>query len=323
LKWYKKPTALLLLLLVSSTLVMTAAGLTLKHTVAKSNQQIQDSFALAVPFLLLKGDVVLDSGTIKDPDPPEVPMPPEPDVEPPTPTPEAPDGTDTPTQGDGTDDPKDNPKDDPREEDPKGEEVPKPSFVPVEESYFDSALFIGDSRTVGLSLYGRLGKADYFADVGMSLFNLFDKSISDKAFENQSLRSLLQSKQYETIYLMLGINEIGYPLTSIEKKLLAVLEEIKTLQPDASIILEANLGVTKAKEEKSPQISMERIRALNEMFASHTNNENIFYLDVNPYFADANGYLRPEVTSDGTHPYAKEYQNWSIWLKGYGLTKAE
>ncbi len=43
-------------------------------------------------------------------------------------------------------------------------------------------LFIGDSRTVGLSEYGDLGNADVFADSGMSVFNLLDRK-KKKALE--------------------------------------------------------------------------------------------------------------------------------------------
>ena len=34
-----------------------------------------------------------------------------------------------------------------------------------DESFFDDALFIGDSRMVNVANYARLGSADYFADV--------------------------------------------------------------------------------------------------------------------------------------------------------------
>lgn len=292
-KWYRKPAALLFVMLLLSSLVMTATGLALKHTVARSNKEISDTIAIAVPFLLLRGDVALNE---------EVP-----DV-----VPEIPDTEAISTK--------------PMEIEPT-ENLPKEEksfdFAPVEESYFDTTLFIGDSRTVGLALYGRLGKADYFADVGMSLFNLFDKKISDKGFSSQDLKTLLHSKQYKTIYLMLGINEVGYPVESIQKRLESVLNEIKTLQPDALIVLEANLVVTKAKEAKNPQISTERIRTLNEKMKSYADNKRIFYLDVNPYFVDEGGYLRSEVTSDGTHPYATEYKNWANWLKEHGIQETK
>lgn len=290
-KWYRKPTALLLLLLLLTSLVMTATGLALKNTVARSSKEIRDTLAIAVPFVLLRGDVVLELDAPKSDEDKEEP--------PPTQT--------EPVQ------------ETPSEE----EEKPAYAFLPAEESYFDTVLFIGDSRTVGLGIYGRLGKADYFADVGMSLFNLFNKTVSDHAFAAQDLKTLLESKEYHTIYLMLGINEVGYPMESIEKKLTYVLDEISELQPDAIIVLQANLGVTKEKESKNPQLSMERIRALNQKIKSYADDERIFYLDANPFFADESGYLRAEVTSDGTHPYAVEYKNWATWLREHAVQQVK
>ena len=46
--------------------------------------------------------------------------------------------------------------------------TPEPTplqFTTVDASYFDDALFIGDSRTVGIAEYGSLKNATYFADV--------------------------------------------------------------------------------------------------------------------------------------------------------------
>lgn len=300
-KSHQKPALLLLILLVGSSLLMTATGLALKYTVGRSNEQIRETLAIAVPFVLLRGDVPLQAE-----DEP-APYTKSDDQDMPTSTPVAPE-IPMPAGGGVTE--------------PQGEAgTETPVFAPVTEAYFDTALFIGDSRTVGLSLYGRLGKADYFADVGMSVFNLFDKTVTDQGFSNQSLRSLLKAKQYQTIYLMLGINEMGYPAASLEKKQMAVLEELKALQPNAVIILEGNLAVTQTKASKNAVFALDKIRALNEKIAAHADNKQVFYLDVNPFFADENGYLRADATSDGTHPYAAEYKNWANWLREHGVVK--
>ena len=50
-------------------------------------------------------------------------------------------------------------------------------FITSDSSYFDDALFIGDSRTVGLCEYGTLKNADYFASTGMSVYKLWNEKI--------------------------------------------------------------------------------------------------------------------------------------------------
>jgi lysophospholipase L1-like esterase len=292
---------------------MTLAGLTLQKTLGTRSPQMQRTTAIAVPILLLRGDFADDL---------EVSVPPAvfpshglgldaegaPVVPPPLQIVEEyhPPADDPP------------PPDIPPE--PPLAELP-PSFGAVSEEYYDGVLFLGDSRTVGLALYGRMGSADYFADVGMNLFNLFKKSVGDQNFASQSLEALLGKKKYHTIYLMLGINELNYNTKSITQKLTEVLEHIKTLQPDAVLVLEANLAVTKHKESSS-NLTLTRIREVNALLAARADGESILYLDVNPYFCDSSGYLRSDVTSDGVHPYAAEYKAWAQWLKDNGgITK--
>lgn len=54
---------------------------------------------------------------------------------------------------------------------------------------FTNVLFIGDSRTAGLSEYGDLGQAEVFADSGMSVFNLFDSRVKQKEKAGRHCRS--------------------------------------------------------------------------------------------------------------------------------------
>lgn len=86
----------------------------------------------------------------------------------------------------------------------------EPEFVTSDSSYFDNALFIGDSRTVGLCEYGTLDNADYFASTGMSIYKLWDETLSVENVGRVTLEELLNVKQYGKIYMMLGINELGY-----------------------------------------------------------------------------------------------------------------
>ena len=222
--WKKNILALLLILVVGTSLMMTVAGVAMKYLIMPDNEQVKGTLAVAVPLLYLRGD--LDMGQI----------------------------------GSGEEEPPLEETGDPTAEEPSEEASWTATFSKVEEDYFDTALFIGDSRTVGLALYGRLGQADYFADVGMSVFNLFDKSVSDDHFAKQDLRSLLGAKQYETIYLMLGINEVGYPHSSIEKKLDEIIAEVQSLQPNALIVLQANLMVTEKKEAAAPILNKDSIQ---------------------------------------------------------------
>ena len=60
-----------------------------------------------------------------------------------------------------------------------GEEAPKKVvYHTVDDSYFDDAVFIGDSRTVGMYEYGGLEKTStFYASTGLTIYKMFDSAI--------------------------------------------------------------------------------------------------------------------------------------------------
>ena len=181
---------------------------------------------------------------------------------------------------------------------------------------FTNVLFIGDSRTAGLSEYGDLGQAEVFADSGMSVFNLFDSRIKTKSGNKLTLREVLSRRQFQTIYLMLGINELGYEYSSIIKKYQSVVDTIQSLQPGAILVLQANLHVTGNKSASSSTYNNEKINRLNSGIQALAEENSCFYLDVNPVFDDENGNLKADYSTDGSHVLGKYYSVWVDWIRG-------
>lgn len=180
---------------------------------------------------------------------------------------------------------------------------------------FADSLFIGDSRTVGLSEYGNLGEAMVYADVGMSVYNLLNKDIKFGDEGKKKLEDVLSERSYRVIYLMLGINEIGYDYGHTVKQYQAVVDKIKELEPGALLVLEANLHVTKAKATKNTVFSNDKINALNQAVASIAKEEGGIYLDANVLFDDSEGNLDSKCSTDGAHVLAKYYSAWGAWLR--------
>lgn len=178
---------------------------------------------------------------------------------------------------------------------------------------FSGVLFIGDSRTVGLSEYGDLGNADVFANTGMSSFNLAAAEETVDG-EKMTLQTLLSTKQYDTILLMLGINELGYPENQVVRQYRSVVDEIRSLQPNAKLVLQANLHVTAKKAQSNPVYSNEKLNALNAQIQQIAADTGCAYLDENPLFDDAEGNLAAEYSADGAHILGKYYKEWTQWL---------
>lgn len=178
----------------------------------------------------------------------------------------------------------------------------------------DDALFIGDSRTVGLMEYSNIQGADFFCNVGMSVFNIQKETVSIPDLGKVSISQLLDSKDYNKIYVMLGVNEMGYKFEKIVDKYSELINFIGDKEPEASVIILANLHVTKSRSDTDDTFNNASINRLNEAISKFANNDNVFYLDSNILFDDADGALSADKSSDNAHLYAKYYEEWGNWI---------
>ena len=176
------------------------------------------------------------------------------------------------------------------------------------------ALFIGDSRTVGLMEYAGIDGADYFCTVGMSVYNIHKNSVSAPNVGKVTLTELLNGKKYGKIYIMLGINEVGYKFSSTVEKYSELIEFIKDKQPDAVIFIQANLHVSKSRSDSDKVVNNTAINGLNAELAKLADGKSIFYLDANILFDDEAGGLSADKSGDSTHLYAKYYREWGEWI---------
>lgn len=207
----------------------------------------------------------------------------------------------------------------------KAEEAEKeklPEFETVTESYFDDALFIGDSRTVGIKKYTDLGNASFFSETGMSIYNIFDKKLLEPTIsdEKKSLEDVLTENTYGKIYLMVGINELGRGTADTYfAEYSKVIERIRQLQPEAIIFIEGNMNVTKEKSDNDPIFNNVNIGIRNAKIAALANQKDIFYIDINEAVTDDEGYLMDEYTFDDVHLKAKYYSIWKEFLLAHGI----
>ena len=178
-------------------------------------------------------------------------------------------------------------------------------FVQGDYSYFDNALFIGDSRTVGIREYGSLGNADFYCEEGLSTAD------AKKSSANGELSKLLSSGKYKKVYVMLGINEVGNDLDGTFAIYKGIIENIRVKAPEAIIFIQANMHVT--FDTQSNSVNNERINALNNKISTLADSQKIFYIDVNDIFDDDKGNLEAGYTSDGIHVYAAAYPKWCEW----------
>lgn len=203
-------------------------------------------------------------------------------------------------------------------EESQPQETAEPVFTQVDRSYFTDALFIGDSRTMGLAEYADLGSADIFAGSGMSLFKLFE-SKNTVTGQQIYLNDMLTQKIYGKIYFMMGINDLGYDSGRLSEQYKTVITQIKKMQPETILILEANMHVTAQKSAGDTVYNNENINSLNTQIQALAKETGCIYLDVNANFDDADGALSSDLTHDEVHVLGKHYQKWADWICTKGV----
>lgn len=195
-------------------------------------------------------------------------------------------------------------------------------YVTVEDDYFADAVFIGDSRTVGMFEYGGLEEiSTFYASKGLTIYKLLDSAVASSPEGKITVEEALQQNQFAKIYLMVGINEMGTgTLEGFLEKYKEVVTRLKELQPDAVIYLQGIMKVTSKRSAQGDYINNEGIEARNEGIALLADDEKVFYLDVNPLICDDTGGMDPEYTYDGVHLKGKHIQIWKDYLKTHAIS---
>ncbi|MBO4462103.1 MAG: hypothetical protein J5749_04400 [Lachnospiraceae bacterium] len=188
----------------------------------------------------------------------------------------------------------------------------------VDEEYFADALFIGDSRTDGLRLFSPVGKASYFCKTGLNIIKLMS---SDTVVDGKTLRQLLSSKKFGKIYIELGVNEGDYNTPRWLKIYADAVNEIRELQPDAIICIQAIMYVTEEYGIEWKYCKKENLDEKNEGLKELCDDEYVFYIDVNEAVVDESGHLNPEYTGDGMHLKAKYYYLWRDYIMQHAVIK--
>lgn len=210
----------------------------------------------------------------------------------------------------------------PAEEQADTEPEEKQQFVTVGMEYLDGALFIGDSRTSVLYEYAGWEKTHFFVAYGQTIWNVMDEVVnSDKTVGKISTREALKSQNYDKIYIMLGVNELGRGTAdTFYEQYKLVIDEIRMLQPDARIFIQSILHVSEEKDSQGTYINNAEINARNEKIKTLEDGRQIFWLDVNEVFDEAGtGKLKQEYSSDGVHIKAKYISVWRDFLLMHGI----
>lgn len=188
----------------------------------------------------------------------------------------------------------------------------------VEKSWFDDAVFIGDSRTEGLANCDGLGDAAYYALKGLMVSTVGTKPAVEAGGRKVSVLQALGMKKFGKVYVMLGVNELGWSSSqTFVEKYADMVDEIRKDQPDAKIYLQSILPVTAEKSASSAVYTNRKIDSYNQAIQKIAEQKKVRYLAVNTAVSDASGCLPADASADGVHLNAAYCGKWSEYLRSH------
>ena len=202
---------------------------------------------------------------------------------------------------------------------PSAEELTGPDLAekePVDDEYFSDAAFMGNSLMDGFRLFSGLTTCDYYAATSMTVVGATTKVCVtlDNGAQGTLVDGLTQ-KPYGKIYILLGINEIGFEVQTFIDYYSAMLDTIIAAQPDCDIYIMGITPVSAAKSSSGEVFNMTRITEYNTALRQLAEDKGCYYMDLVSALAGPDGYLPASESTDGVHLSVKMYQAWLAYVK--------
>lgn len=202
---------------------------------------------------------------------------------------------------------------------------PVPEAEPVENDYFDDIVFLGDSRTEGFYLYSGLKHGQYLYAVGATVESAFTKNVweSEKG-RKIPLLDALAGLECGKVYLMLGVNELGWTkIENFKNQYAKLIDRVQEDHPGVQVVLQSILPVTAKQDEKGTYVNNERILAYNEVILALAEEKDCAYVNVAEAVTGPDGCLPVKWTTDGVHLNVEGCRVWLHYLRTHSVPPPE
>lgn len=182
----------------------------------------------------------------------------------------------------------------------------------TDSQYLDNSLFIGDSRVVGIMLYGGIDEMDFFCSEGLTIYELWDQQLKvNGKGSSMLLKEAIKTGGYDRIYLEIGINEMGQgTIDDFMTAYAGTAAKIREYAPDADIVLCSIMNVTAERDRTDKVFNNRRAGNRNKRIKSLCEENGYHYLDINEYVCGEDGNLKGEYSEDSCHLKGKYDGLW-------------
>lgn len=201
---------------------------------------------------------------------------------------------------------------------PPEESPPGPPVNP--DVWLADAVFIGDSRTDGLRLYGGIADmAAFLCQTGLSVYKVDQNQAVIRQGESRvSVLDALGRGSYGKVYLSLGLNELGYfNPAGYAETYGRVIDAVAQRQPNARIYVQLIIPVNDARCRASGTpyyITNQAVSNYNAALTALCAGKDVTLLAAPPELLDETGQLREDITTDGAHFRPEGYALWRDYL---------
>ena len=198
---------------------------------------------------------------------------------------------------------------------------PKEYWKTADDDYFDDAVFIGDSRTEGFILNnGLTAKITSYTYKGLSVDKIFTDKVINMDGKKLTIIEALKETSFSKVYIMLGINEIGWVYSSMFiDKYAKIIDEIKNINPKCTIYVQSIIPVTEKVSNEHQYIKNNKINEYNSLIKEMAEEKSVYYLNVQEVIVNENGILPNDAATDGIHLNKKYCEKWFEYLKNHTI----
>ena len=187
---------------------------------------------------------------------------------------------------------------------------PVPESERREDSWLDGSAVIGHSLMEGFERFAKVdANIHYFTTTGLSAADVSGCgrfSLPDGG--TGTLADGLGQKDFSKVYIMLGVNEIGISKNRLKENMAAVIRIVRDNQPEGIPIYILNLTPTTQVKSDGSDFNQANIKRLNEALAELCQEQKCYLVDLWSCFADENGSLPADKSTDGVHLKAPQYR---------------
>lgn len=183
---------------------------------------------------------------------------------------------------------------------------------------FDSSVaFIGDSRTQGFIMYNGLKEVEDYSYIGLMVDTAITKEFIKTNNGNKiTLLQDMKNKKIDRVYIMLGVNELGWSYPQVFKaKYEELIDEIRKVKPECNIYVQSIIPMTKSKSDSDKIYNNKNVAKFNKLVEEVAEEKNVTYLDVKSVLVNKDGCLPEEASPDGVHIDKSYCEKWLDYLK--------